>query len=46
VPHAALCVEAGGFPDQVNMDGLRDDVIVRPGDVYRQTTRYRVAVQA
>ncbi|MDI9648123.1 galactose-1-epimerase, partial [Burkholderia cenocepacia] len=40
------CVEAGGFPDQVNMDGLRDDVIVRPGTVYRQTTRYRVGVHA
>ncbi|WP_322085120.1 aldose epimerase family protein [Burkholderia sp. BCC1999] len=44
--HAALCVEAGGFPDQVNMAGLRDAVIVHPGTVYRQTTQYRVGVRA
>ncbi|SEU17565.1 aldose 1-epimerase [Burkholderia cepacia] len=44
--HAALCVEAGGFPDQINMDGLRDAVIVQPGAVYRQTTQYRVGVRA
>ncbi|WP_321939314.1 aldose epimerase family protein [Burkholderia cepacia] len=44
--HAALCVEAGGFPDQVNMDELRDAVILQPGAVYRQTTQYRVGVRA
>jgi aldose 1-epimerase len=44
-PHAALCVEAGYFPDQVNMDGLREETILRPGQVYRQTTRYRVGVR-
>ncbi|HDR9097953.1 TPA: galactose mutarotase [Burkholderia vietnamiensis] len=44
-PHAALCVEAGYFPDQVNMDALREETILRPGQVYRQTTRYRVGVR-
>ncbi|AIO30162.1 aldose 1-epimerase family protein [Burkholderia cenocepacia] len=44
--HAGLCVEAGGFPDQVNMTDLRDEVIVHPGAVYRQTTQYRVTVRA
>ena len=27
-PHAALCLEAGGFPDQVNMAGLSGAVIL------------------
>ncbi|WP_175853562.1 aldose epimerase family protein [Burkholderia anthina] len=45
VRHAALCVEAGGFPNQVNMGGLSDETIVRPGETYRQTTRYRVGVR-
>ena len=45
-PHAALCLEAGGFPDQVNMAGLSGAVILYPDAVYRQTTRYRVGVHA
>ncbi|WP_175723963.1 aldose epimerase family protein [Burkholderia ambifaria] len=46
VQHAALCVEAGFFPNQVNMNALRDETILQPGDTYRQTTRYRVGVRA
>jgi aldose 1-epimerase len=42
--HAGLCLEAGGFPNQVNMAG-QDAVIVRPGDTYRQVTAYRVDVR-
>ncbi|HYS65109.1 MAG TPA: aldose epimerase family protein [Paraburkholderia sp.] len=43
-PHAGLCLEAGGFPNQVNMAG-QGDVIVRPGRTYRQVTQYRVGVR-
>ncbi|MFP3561091.1 galactose-1-epimerase, partial [Paraburkholderia sp. SIMBA_049] len=43
--HAGLCLEAGGFPNQVNMNALRDETILQPGDTYRQTTRYRVGVR-
>ncbi|HEY4298625.1 MAG TPA: aldose epimerase family protein [Paraburkholderia sp.] len=42
--HAGLCLEAGGFPNQVNM-AEQHEVIVRPGDTYRQTTAYRVDVR-
>lgn len=44
--HAALCVEAGCFPNQINMGGLRDDTILQPGATYRQTTQYRIGVRA
>lgn len=44
--HAGMCLEAGAFPNQVNMDApLRDEVIVRPGDTYRQVTQYRIGVR-
>ncbi|MFL9965783.1 galactose mutarotase [Paraburkholderia sediminicola] len=42
--YAGLCLEAGGFPNQVNMTG-QHEVIVRPGDTYRQVTAYRVDVR-
>jgi aldose 1-epimerase len=42
--HAGLCLEAGGFPNQVNMAG-QDEVIVQAGDTYRQVTAYRVDVR-
>ncbi|NKJ51020.1 galactose-1-epimerase [Burkholderia sp. SG-MS1] len=42
--HAGLCLEAGGFPNQVNM-ARQDEVIVRPGHTYRQVTAYRVEVR-
>lgn len=46
VRHAGMCLEAGAFPNQVNMGApLRDEVIVRPGDTYRQVTQYRIGVR-
>ncbi|MFL9864688.1 galactose mutarotase [Paraburkholderia fungorum] len=44
-PHAGLCLEAGGFPNEVNMTA-QEQVIVRPGSAYRQTTTYRVGVRS
>lgn len=41
--HAGLCLEAGGFPNQINMAD-REDVISRPDKPYRQGTKYRVGV--
>jgi aldose 1-epimerase len=43
--HAGLCLEAGGFPNQVNMPTEQGDVIVRAGDTYRQVTAYKVDVR-
>nr|WKF60080.1 Aldose 1-epimerase [Paraburkholderia busanensis] len=42
--HAGLCLEAGGFPNQVNM-AEQEAVIVRAGDTYRQITAYKVGVR-
>lgn len=42
-PHGALCLEAGAFPNHVNMADA-ESVVLRPGHVYRQTTRYRLSV--
>jgi aldose 1-epimerase len=44
-PHAGLCLEAGGFPNEVNMTE-QEQVIVRPGNTYRQTTQYRVGIRS
>ncbi|MFM0303766.1 galactose mutarotase [Paraburkholderia sediminicola] len=44
-PHAGLCLEAGGFPNEVNM-AAQEQVIVRPGSTYRQVTAYRVGVRS
>ena len=43
--HAGLCLEAGGFPNQVNM-AEQEQVIVRPGNAYRQRTAYRVGIRS
>jgi aldose 1-epimerase len=43
--YAGLCLEAGGFPDQINMAD-RERVVLRPGETYRQLTQYRVGVQS
>jgi aldose 1-epimerase len=43
--HAGLCLEAGAFPNEVNMDGGAERVVLRPGERYRQVTRYRVGVR-
>lgn len=42
--YAGLCVEAGGFPNQINMAD-REDVISRADKPYRQVTKYRVGVR-
>lgn len=41
--HAGLCLEAGGFPNEINTDGGR--AVLRPGEVYRQRTRYTLRVR-
>jgi len=38
--YCALCLECQGFPDAVNSPHI-DDIILRPGTPYRQTTIYR-----
>lgn len=43
--HAGLCLEAGAFPDQIHMPEATQTVL-RPGQVYRQRTRYCVGVRA
>ncbi|HZZ10405.1 MAG TPA: aldose epimerase family protein [Paraburkholderia sp.] len=43
--HAGLCLEAGGFPNEINMAD-QQQVIVRPGNTYRQVTQYRVGVRS
>ncbi|MFM0340925.1 aldose epimerase family protein [Paraburkholderia fungorum] len=44
-PHAGLCLEAGGYPNQLNMAD-QETVIVRAGNAYRQVTTYRVGVRS
>ncbi|SAL44238.1 aldose 1-epimerase [Caballeronia peredens] len=41
--HAGLCLEAGGFPNEINMDGAH--AVLRPGEIYRQRTRYTLRVR-
>jgi len=41
--HDGFCLEAQAFPDQVN-GADAEAVILRPGQVYRQTTIYRLGV--
>lgn len=42
--HGALCLEAGGFPNQINMDSA-EDVILRPNERYRQVTQYTTSIR-
>ncbi|MEM5420378.1 MULTISPECIES: aldose epimerase family protein [Paraburkholderia] len=45
--YAGLCLEAGGFPNQINMEAPAcDEVVLQPGKTYRQVTQYRVSVLA
>jgi aldose 1-epimerase len=37
VQHAGLCLESQKFPNAINVPGWRDQVILRPGQVYRHT---------
>ncbi|MCI1044409.1 galactose mutarotase [Caballeronia zhejiangensis] len=41
---AGLCLEAGGFPNEINMQDS-ERAVLRPGDVYRQRTRYTLRVR-
>ena len=45
VPYGGFCLEAGGYPNQVNMPDA-ESVILRPGHTYRQETRYRIGILA
>ncbi len=42
--HGGLCLEAGGFPNQINMDDA-EAVVLRPNERYRQVTRYAARVR-
>ncbi|MEM5386483.1 aldose epimerase family protein [Paraburkholderia phymatum] len=42
--HAALCLETGAFPNQINMPDAQA-VVLRPGAHYRHTTVYRLGVR-
>lgn len=41
VPHAGIALEAQGWPDAPNRPGF-PPVTLRPGDIYRQVTRFRI----
>lgn len=43
--HDGFCLEAQAYPDQINGQQAAA-VILRPGQVYRQTTVYRLSLQA
>jgi aldose 1-epimerase len=43
-PLAGFCLECQGYPDGVNHPEL-EDIILRPGDIYRQTTIYRFSTE-
>ncbi len=43
--HEGLCLEAGGFPDQINMEDA-ETVVLRPNERYKQVTRYAMGVRA
>jgi aldose 1-epimerase len=42
--HSALCLETQHFPDAVNQPKF-PSIILRPGQIYRQTTVYKFAVK-
>jgi aldose 1-epimerase len=42
--HAGLCLEAGGFPNQINMADA-ETVVLRPGERYEQITRYALKIR-
>jgi len=43
--YAGLCVEAGGFPDQINMEDA-ETVVLRPNERYKQVTQYAMRVRS
>ena len=42
--HGALCLEAGGFPNQINMESA-ENVVLRPNERYRQVTQYTTGIR-
>lgn len=42
--HDGLCLEAGAFPNRINMPDP-ETVVLRPGAAYRQVTQYRLGVR-
>ncbi|MEO7307963.1 MAG: aldose epimerase family protein [Ferruginibacter sp.] len=44
IKHAALCLEAQHYPDSPN-ETLFPNTILRPGEIYRQTTVYKFSVK-
>jgi aldose 1-epimerase len=42
--HAGLCLECEGYPDGANSPEL-GDIILRPGEIFRQTTVYAFSTQ-
>ncbi|WP_051229043.1 aldose epimerase family protein [Paludibacterium yongneupense] len=42
--HDGFCLEAQAYPDQINGPHA-EDVILRPGQIYRQTTTYTLGIQ-
>jgi len=42
--YSAFCLECQGYPDGVNSPDI-DDIILRPGETYRQATIYRFSVE-
>ncbi|CAB3767891.1 aldose epimerase family protein [Paraburkholderia solisilvae] len=43
--HAALCLETGGYPNQINMADSAAQTVLRPGERYRHTTVYRLGIR-
>lgn len=43
--HSGFCLEAQHTPDSVNLPAF-PDIILRPGQTYRQTTRYQFGVRS
>eukprot|EP01116_Phalansterium_solitarium_P019361 TRINITY_DN536_c0_g3_i1.p3 TRINITY_DN536_c0_g3~~TRINITY_DN536_c0_g3_i1.p3 ORF type:complete len:351 (+),score=125.04 TRINITY_DN536_c0_g3_i1:1388-2440(+) len=45
VKHAAFCLETQRAPDAINHEHLRDQVVLRPGETYRHSTRHVFSVR-
>jgi aldose 1-epimerase len=45
VQYAALCLETQKFPNAINVPSWQDQVIVRPGDVYRHVMVHRFSAE-
>ncbi len=37
-----ICLETGNIPNAVNMDGFRDNVLLKSGEIYNSTTVYKI----